>query len=191
MTMGRNDAIRSLLAQRAYVGDSVMRELWYPVALLDAQEMQQTSVRDELNRLRKHFSRPVNPLPSPRWIAERSSHKDLYDYLHAATSRALHFSMGEVMRNGWGEPGRKAGHPETGVPRLPNQLRTRPTTETIPADCNCLQRPSRGCWNHRTRRPGYTDAAVQGGGRLYRIRRRTTRPCPRMESDPGRTARHP
>jgi hypothetical protein len=30
--------------------------------------------------------------------------RDLYDYLHAATSRALYFSAGEIMRRGWGHP---------------------------------------------------------------------------------------
>jgi hypothetical protein len=107
MAMGHSDAIRSLLAQRAYIGDAVMQELWYPVAFLDAQERQQTPVKDELKKFRKQFNWPGSPLPSASWVAEQSGHKDLYDYLHAATSRALHFSMGEVMRNGWGEPGGK------------------------------------------------------------------------------------
>jgi hypothetical protein len=105
--MGRSDSIRSLLAQRAYVGDAVMQDLWYPVAFLDAQEQQQTSVDEELRRFGKQFNWSGSPLPSARWVAEQSGHKDLYDYLHAAASRALHFSMGEVMRNGWGEPGGK------------------------------------------------------------------------------------
>lgn len=103
-TMGRSDAIRSLAAQRAYVGDVVMQELWYPIAFLDAQEQQQPTVKAELKKLREQFNWSGSPLPSARWVAEQSGHKDLYDYLHAAASRALHFSMGEVMRNGWGEP---------------------------------------------------------------------------------------
>jgi hypothetical protein len=107
MAMGRSDGIRSLLAQRTYVGDAVMQELWYPVAFLDAQEQQQTRVKDELKRFRTQFNWSGSPLPSASWVAEQSGQKGLYDYLHAATSRALHFSMGEVMRNGWGEPGGK------------------------------------------------------------------------------------
>lgn len=107
MAMGRSDGIRSLLAQRAYVGDNMMEELWYPVAFLDAQERQQVPVKDELKRLRDHIGWSGSPLPTARWLAEQSGHRDLYDYLHAATSRALHFSMGEVMRNGWGQPGGK------------------------------------------------------------------------------------
>jgi hypothetical protein len=103
-TMGRSDAIRSLLAQRAYVGDDVMQELWYPVAFLDAQERRLTPVKEMLRRLRERFNWSGGPLPTASWLAEQSGHKDLYDYLHAATSRALHFSMGEALRNGWGNP---------------------------------------------------------------------------------------
>lgn len=107
MAMGRSDAIRSLVAQRTYVGDAVMQQLWYPVAFLDAQEQQLTRVKDELAKISEQFKWPGRPLPSASWVAEQTGHKDLYDYLHAAASRALHFSMGEVMRNGWGEPGGK------------------------------------------------------------------------------------
>ncbi len=34
--LGSWDALRSLLAQRDYVGDEVMAQLWYPTAFLDA-----------------------------------------------------------------------------------------------------------------------------------------------------------
>ncbi|WP_431728880.1 DUF5677 domain-containing protein [Verrucosispora sp. TAA-831] len=107
MAMGRSDAIRSLLAQRAYVGDAGMQELWYPVTFLDAQEQQLTRVNAELAKIREQFNWSGRPLPSARWVAKQTGHEDLYDYLHAAASRALHFSMGEVLRNGWGEPGGK------------------------------------------------------------------------------------
>ncbi|MFF0721864.1 DUF5677 domain-containing protein [Micromonospora sp. NPDC003816] len=104
MVMGQSDGIRSLLAQRAYVGDAVMQELWYPVTFLDAQEQQLTRANDELAKIREQFDWSGRPLPRASWVAKQTGHKDLYDYLHAAASRALHFSMGEVMRNGWGEP---------------------------------------------------------------------------------------
>jgi hypothetical protein len=107
MTMGRSDGIRSLMAQRVYLGDAVMQELWYPVVFLDAQEQQLAPVKQKLTDFRKQFSWSGNPLPNASWLSEQSGRKDLYNYLHAAASRALHFSMGEVMRNGWGEPGGK------------------------------------------------------------------------------------
>lgn len=54
--------------------------------------------------LQKQYKWGGGDLPSGAWVAERANKKDLYDYLHAATSRALHFSAGEIMRRGWGHP---------------------------------------------------------------------------------------
>nr|WP_269440825.1 DUF5677 domain-containing protein [Micromonospora tarapacensis] len=107
MAMGRSHGIRSLLAQRAYVGDAVMQELWYPVTFLDAQDQQLTRANAELAKIREQFNWSGRTLPSASWVAKQTGHEDLYEYLHAAASRALHFSMGEVLRNSWGEPGGK------------------------------------------------------------------------------------
>ncbi|MFE3002683.1 DUF5677 domain-containing protein [Nocardia sp. NPDC059246] len=104
-TMGIWDGIRSLLAQRAYVGDAVMQELWYPVALLDAQDQHKAAVRDKLKTLGQQYHWAGGVLPSASWVAEQSGHEALYEYLHAASSRALHFSVGEITRHSWGEPG--------------------------------------------------------------------------------------
>lgn len=105
VAMGRSDATRSLLAQRRHVGDDVMSELWYPVAFLDSVEAGRHAIDQELARARKALSWQGRDLPTARWVAEQTGNLDLYEYLHSATSRALHFSMGEVERNGWGEPG--------------------------------------------------------------------------------------
>ncbi|MFI6777329.1 DUF5677 domain-containing protein [Nocardia sp. NPDC050412] len=107
--MGRSDGIRSLMAQRVYVGDAVMQELWYPVAFLDAQKKQQTLLEGVLQGFRKQYGWQRGVLPSASWVAKQSGHEDLYDYLHAAASRALHFSMGEVLRHFWGDPHGKLG----------------------------------------------------------------------------------
>ncbi|WP_204017919.1 DUF5677 domain-containing protein [Sphaerimonospora thailandensis] len=107
LLLGNWDATRSLLAQRDYVGDDVMRMLWYPPAFLDAVQAKRDEVRLQLRELKKHYGWPGGDLPPGAWIAERAGQKDLYDYLHAATSRALHFSAGEIMRRGWGHPSGK------------------------------------------------------------------------------------
>lgn len=104
LLFGNWDATRSLLAQRAYVGDDVMARLWYPEGFLDAVEVKRDQVRAELKVLQKQYKWGGGDLPSGAWVAERAKKKDLYDYLHAATSRALHFSAGEIMRRGWGHP---------------------------------------------------------------------------------------
>jgi hypothetical protein len=102
--LGSWDGLRSLLAQRAYVGESVMHELWFSTEFLDAAEDKRDQVRVELRALRKEYKWSGGDLPSAQWIAERVGEQRLYAYLHAATSRALHFSAGEIARRGWGNP---------------------------------------------------------------------------------------
>lgn len=105
--MGNWDTVRSLLAQREYVGDEVMARLWYPEAFLDAAVDLRERIKAELQALQKQYRWSGGLLPSGNWIADEAGQRKLYDYLHAATSRALHFSAGEIMRRGWGEPSGK------------------------------------------------------------------------------------
>lgn len=107
LLLGNWDVTRSLLAQRAYAGDDVMNALWYPTGFLDAVQLKRDEVRSQLKELQNHYKWPGGELPSGAWIAEKAGKKDLYDYLHAATSRSLHFSAGEIMRRGWGHPSGK------------------------------------------------------------------------------------
>jgi hypothetical protein len=102
--MGVWDAGRSLAAQRSYVGDAVMRTLWYPVELLDQQGAALATTKDRLKSLgKKHGWSGL--LPTAGWLAEKADLVNLTEYLHAATSRSLHFSVGEVERQSWGGPG--------------------------------------------------------------------------------------
>jgi len=107
LLLGNWDATRSLLAQRAYVGDEVMAILWYPKRFLDAVEIKRDQVRACLRALQKQYNWRGGDIPSAAWVAEQAGQKDLYDYLHAATSRTVHFSAGEIMRRGWGDPSGK------------------------------------------------------------------------------------
>ncbi|MEU4214044.1 DUF5677 domain-containing protein [Actinoplanes sp. NPDC026623] len=102
--LGKWDAIRSLLAQRSYVGDDVMAQLWYPLPFLEAAERERETVKTQLKGLQIKYRWSGGTLPSADWIADRAGQRALYDYLHAATSRALHFSAGEILRRGWGHP---------------------------------------------------------------------------------------
>ncbi len=79
-------------------------KLWYSTEFLDAAEAQRTVTREELKELQKEYRWSGGIVPASDWIAERAGQRPLYDYLHAATSRALHFSAGEIMRWGWGNP---------------------------------------------------------------------------------------
>jgi len=104
LLFGNWDTTRSLLAQRTYLGDELMARLWYPEQFLDAVQIKRDQVRADLKVLQKQYKWPGGELPSAAWVAQRAGKKDLYDYLHAATSRSLHFSAGEIMRRGWGHP---------------------------------------------------------------------------------------
>ena len=81
-----------------------MNDLWYPTDFLDAAETKRSETRDALRELQRTYGWSGGVLPSADWIAERAGLRPLYEYLHAATSRAVHFSAGEIMRRGWGDP---------------------------------------------------------------------------------------
>lgn len=104
LLLGRWDGLRSLLSQRAYLGDEVMADLWYSTQFLDAAETTRSETREALRELQRKYRWAGGILPSADWIADRAGLRPLYEYLHAATSRALHFSAGEIMRRGWGDP---------------------------------------------------------------------------------------
>jgi hypothetical protein len=105
--MGNWDTLRSLLAQREYLGDEVMEQLWYTEPFLNAVTQSRDKLRTELKSLQKKYNWSGGLLPSGDWIADQSGQRKLYDYLHAASSRALHFSAGEILRRGWGHPSGK------------------------------------------------------------------------------------
>jgi hypothetical protein len=77
LLLGNWDMTRSLLAQRAYVGDDVMKELWYPTGFLDAVQLKRDEVRSQLKELQSTTngqgvtSRPAHGLP--RKPARRTS----------------------------------------------------------------------------------------------------------------------
>lgn len=104
LAFGRWDVTRSLLAQRDHLGDEVMAQLWYSRPFLNAVQANRDDLQAALVSLRKKYGW-TGRLPSGDWIADRAGKRELYEYLHAATSRALHFSAGEIMRRSWGHPG--------------------------------------------------------------------------------------
>ena len=118
MALGQWDSFRSLLAQRAYVGDEVMRQLWFTDNHLRQAESLTAEVRDQLKALGKHYGWG-GLLPSGEWVAEQAGQRSLYDYLHSASSRALHFSAGEILRRAWGHPD---GHVTTNKPEFRDHL---------------------------------------------------------------------
>jgi hypothetical protein len=101
--MIKSDGFRSVLAQHAHLSDSVMEQLGFPLSFVDAVERAHQDVKATLVALGRRYHWAGNTQPNARWLAEQTGHLELYEYLHAATSRALHFSMGEVLRYSWGD----------------------------------------------------------------------------------------
>ncbi|MDP9443826.1 MAG: DUF5677 domain-containing protein [Actinomycetota bacterium] len=104
-TMGVWDQVRSVMAQHEYIGTKDMLGLWYPQYFLDEAPANRDKYKAKLKRLQKKYKWAGGDVPSGAWVAEQAGESALYNYLFAATSRAIHFSAGEVMRRGWGMPG--------------------------------------------------------------------------------------
>lgn len=68
--LGNLDSWRSLLAQRKYVGDEVMKQLWYPEAFLNAAVKARDAVKAELQKLQKQYKWSGGIVPSADWIAK-------------------------------------------------------------------------------------------------------------------------
>ena len=72
-----------------------------------------------LRELKQQYGWTGSLLPPGRWVADRAGQRELYDYLAAASSRALRFSAGEITRCGWIEP---TGKPVTDKPAFREHL---------------------------------------------------------------------
>ena len=105
LAMGRHDTRRSLKAQRDFIGEEALTSLWYPPGFVDMQVQALTEDETDLKSLGKELGWGNRVFPSTRWLAEQIDEVAEYEYLHSATSRAVHFSVGEVMRRAWGTPG--------------------------------------------------------------------------------------
>jgi len=130
--LGRYDVFRSISAQRAYIGDDVMASLWYSSEFLTDLDARTTMAKTRLKELsRKHGWSGL--LPPTSWIAAQVGETALYEYLHSATSRSLHFSVGEVLRSAWGSRRRNIDR-QTRVPCLSGRVRTRQPVAPVHRD---------------------------------------------------------
>lgn len=105
VALGTWDQLRSLIAQRNYIGDEQMESLWYPKQFLQEADGAKIQARARLRDLQKKHAWGGGDVPSGAWIADQADERALYDYLFAASSRAIHFSAGEMLRRAWGTPG--------------------------------------------------------------------------------------
>ena len=58
-----------------------------------------------LAKLKKKLDWPKGDVPSVWFMAKKAGEQKVYKFLYHATSRSVHFSVGELMRRSWGKPG--------------------------------------------------------------------------------------
>lgn len=76
---------------------------------------QEVRYRSWMKNLAKKLNWPNNcrtgkRLPSMQWLAKTTNQLDLYQSIYHATSRFVHFSVGELLRRAWGVPGQVSIH---------------------------------------------------------------------------------
>ena len=99
------DIESALTAQHEYSGAEIMREL----ALTKPYESHvamRPRLKNGLAKLRKKLEWPRSNAPSVWFMAKKAGEQKLYNFLYRATSRSVHFCVGELARRCWGVPGK-------------------------------------------------------------------------------------
>ncbi|WP_327582219.1 DUF5677 domain-containing protein [Nonomuraea sp. NBC_00507] len=110
------DASRSVIAQQQYSGKKTMTRLGFPAKFVKysyANKLQSEAVLKELSGTLGWPNTDEGVLPPTAWVAAQTGNSKLYDFLYSATSRVVHFSMGEVARRGWSIP--EDGDPQNSI----------------------------------------------------------------------------
>lgn len=105
LALGRDDNYRGVSAARRFIGDTDMENIGFPESFLARSDVGYARNLADMATLANELGWPrgkgrAKP-PSSAWIAEKVGKRGLYDYLYAASSRAVHFSAGEAFRRGW------------------------------------------------------------------------------------------
>ncbi|KSU73667.1 hypothetical protein AS032_20900 [Rhodococcus qingshengii] len=106
LALGSNDVMRSAQATHDFLGVEMMTQNGFPSGFSEFLTRVVPAQRKSLKAVGKSLGWPTtrSPVPSTQWISEQVGQRKLYDYLYAASSRAVHFSAGEGLRRAWGDP---------------------------------------------------------------------------------------
>ena len=99
------DIDSALTAQHKYSGAQVMRELGLTKPY-ESHASRRPLLKNGLAKLRKKLEWPKGDAPSVWFMAKKAGEQKLYNFLYRATSRSVHFSVGELTRRCWGDPGK-------------------------------------------------------------------------------------
>ena len=105
MLLAQRDIDEALTAQHDYSGAEAMRKLNL-TSYYELRVAARPQVKKDLARLRKKLGWSKNRLtPSVWFMAKQAGEQRLYNFLYHATSRFVHFNVGELLRRAWGTPG--------------------------------------------------------------------------------------
>jgi hypothetical protein len=100
--------VEDLRAQDRFHGRAAMIELGFDPSVLSRSDEQRrqlrAALRTEFAALGLAKGRSTS-LPSVAVLADRADLRRLYDFIYHATSTAVHFKPGQLLRGVWGEPG--------------------------------------------------------------------------------------
>jgi hypothetical protein len=101
ISMSVDEGFRSIAAERNYRGREAMINMGFPDVYLDGLEQGLTEIAHRLKEIGQRLGWGKGKNPRLDWVAEQGGESRLYEHLHPASSRAIHFSAGEIFRRGW------------------------------------------------------------------------------------------
>lgn len=102
------DIRQTFLAQKKYAESKQMGNLGFSPAFEENLQQSAAHAATKLKLLASTLGWPKNmrgDVPPVKFLAEATGRSAMYDLLYHATSRAVHFSVPELMRRVWGRPG--------------------------------------------------------------------------------------
>lgn len=108
LTLGALEAAQAVNAQQQHIGRVAMKRLGFTRGFVRHADAQRRVAESRLAALSRRLGWPVeseHTWPAMSWLARTVDEQSLYQFLYAATSKAVHFSASEHMRRGWGNSG--------------------------------------------------------------------------------------
>jgi hypothetical protein len=107
--MGALESYHTFMAQEAFAKERGMADLGFPAETRKNLINGFTNGGSQIARLGKKLGwkkRTREGLPTVSYLSSKTGHKGIYKLLYHASSKAVHFSVPELMRRVWGEPGK-------------------------------------------------------------------------------------
>ncbi|MEU4891057.1 DUF5677 domain-containing protein [Streptomyces sp. NPDC044780] len=112
LTFANLDNLRAIQAQQMFIGKKGMKQLGFPAAFVNETTRTMQNSKSRVADIGMRLGWPTaddtatgpSGVPSTHWVANKVGEGKLYDYLYSATSRHVHFSVGELLRRTEVEP---------------------------------------------------------------------------------------